>query len=304
MNHKFLPIAYHLGEFKPFTDANISIATQALNYGTAAFGGLRATINPKNKNQVILFRLDKHTKRLSQSAKYLNWNLEPTQIERLIIEFIKQNKPNKDIYIRPLIYVSDLGIAPKIDTSQKDFAIYGLEFGDYLGSEVSCCFSSWVRQVDSSLPLRGKMSGAYMTSALAKSEAIERGFDEAILMNNQGKVSEGSAMNIFIVRDGKLITPSVDQDILEGITRDSVIQIAKDGGIEVEIRPVDKTELIIADEVFLTGTAAKITSLKKIENYELAIDKPVASMLKDKLNKIILGQDLDYTDWISRVELE
>ena len=138
-----------------------------------------------------------------------------------------------------------------------------MELGDYLSPDgVSCRISSWYRQEDRSLPLRGKISGAYITSSLAKTEAVESGFDEAILLNSQGKVSEASGMNIFLVRNGELITPGLDQDILEGITRDSVIQIAKDLGIKVIERAVDKSEFFIAEEVFLSGTAAKVTPVK------------------------------------------
>jgi len=140
--------------------------------------------------------------------------------------------------------------------------------------------SSWTRQEDRSLPLRGKISGAYITSSLAKTEASLTGFDEALLLNSSGKVSEASGMNLFIVRNGDLVTPGVDQDILEGITRASVIELAKSFGINVIERPVDKTELLIADEVFLTGTAAKITPVKKIETTELNVERPIMNKLK------------------------
>jgi branched-chain amino acid aminotransferase len=156
------------------------------------------------------------------------------------------------------VYTSDLGISPRLHDVEKNFFVYGLELGDYLSPEgVTCRISSWYRQEDRSLPLRGKISGAYITSSLAKTEAVESGFDESILMNAQGKVSEASGMNVFIVRNGVLITPGHEQDILEGITRDSILTVARAMGIEVVERPVDKSELLIADEVFLSGTAAK-----------------------------------------------
>merc|ERR1712138_34793 len=148
---------------------------------------------------------------------------------------------------------------------------------------VSCRMSSWTRQEDRSLPLRGKISGAYITSSLAKTEASLSGFDEALLLNSSGKVSEASGMNLFIVRNGELITPGVDQDILEGITRASVIELAKSLGINVIERPVDKTELFISDEVFLTGTAAKITPIRQIESTLLNARRPVMDALKAKL---------------------
>jgi branched-chain amino acid aminotransferase len=151
--------------------------------------------------------------------------------------------------------------------------------------------------------LRGKISAAYITSALAKTEAVESGFDEAILMNSQGKVCEATGMNIFIIRNGQLITPSFDQDILEGITRDSVLTIARDLGIPVIERPVDKTELFIADEVFLSGTAAKITPIKRIETFSLPAAKPITYQLKEKLSSIVLNQEPKYQDWITKVPL-
>jgi branched-chain amino acid aminotransferase len=304
MMHNFLPIAYFQNQFVPFESANISIATHALHYGTGAFGGLRGIPDPENDQQILLFRLDRHCQRLSSSAKFLNYNLPADKIEQIITEFVQKNQPKTSFYIRPFVYTSDLGIAPRLHNIQKDFFVYGLELGDYLSPEgINCRISSWHRQEDRSLPLRGKISGAYITSSLAKTEAVESGFDEAILLNSQGKVCEASGMNIFVVRNGKLITPSFDQDILEGITRDSVITIAKDLGIEIIERPVDKTELLIADEVFLSGTAAKITPVKRIENYHLPEQKPITEKLREKLTAITENRDLNYQQWVYKVKI-
>lgn len=300
----FLPIAYFEGKFVPFVDANISIATHALHYGTGAFGGLRGTIDPQNNQQVLLFRLDRHCRRLSNSAKYLHYELEADKIQQVIIDFVKKNQPTKPFYIRPFVYTSDLGVAPRLHNIEKNFFVYGLEMGDYLSPDgISCRISSWYRQEDRSLPLRGKISGAYITSALAKTEAVDSGFDEAILMNSQGKVCEATGMNIFMVRHGKLITPSLDQDILEGITRDSILTIAKNLGIEIQEREIDKTELFIADEVFLCGTAAKITPVKKVENYNLPQNRPITNQLKTKLTAINENREPDYQDWITVINI-
>ncbi|MEL6927583.1 MAG: branched-chain amino acid transaminase [Cyanobacteria bacterium J06600_6] len=301
--HNFLETAYLQNKFVPFKEANISIATHALHYGTGAFGGMRGIPDPDNADRILLFRLDRHCRRLSDSAKLLNYDLPADKIEQIIIDFVKKNKPTKSFYIRPFVYTSDLGIAPRLHKIEKDFLIYGLELGDYLPPEgISCRISSWYRQEDRSLPLRGKISGAYITSSLAKTEAVESGFDEAILMNSQGKVCEASGMNIFMVRNNKLITPGFNQDILEGITRDSVIKIAKDMGIEVEERAIDKTELLIADEVFLSGTAAKVTPVKQIESYHLSTTRPVTEKIKAKLTSITKNQEPDYQDWISAID--
>ncbi|MEM8807179.1 MAG: branched-chain amino acid transaminase [Cyanobacteria bacterium P01_G01_bin.38] len=302
--HNFLPTAYFEGRFVPFGEANISIATHALHYGTGAFGGLRGIPNPQNPNQILLFRLDRHCQRLSKSARFLNFELPADKIQSVIVDFVKKNAPAVSFYIRPFVYTSDLGIAPRLHKVSKDFFVYGLELGDYLSPEgVSCRISSWYRQEDRSLPLRGKISGAYITSSLAKTEAVESGFDEAILMNSQGKVSEASGMNIFLVRDGKVITPGYEQDILEGITRDSVMTIAQDLGFEVIERPVDKSELLIADEVFLSGTAAKVTPVRQIESYYCSTHRPVTDQIREKLSAITEDREPDYQDWVFRVDI-
>jgi branched-chain amino acid aminotransferase len=301
--HNFLPTAYLKNQFVPFAEANISIATHALHYGTGAFGGMRGIPNPQNSQQILLFRLDRHCQRLSDSAKLINYNLPAEQIQQLIVDFVKKNRPDKPFYIRPFVYTSDLGIAPRLHKIEKDFFIYGLELGDYLPPEgISCRFSSWYRQEDRSLPLRGKISGAYITSSLAKTEAVESGFDEAILMNSQGKVCEASGMNIFMVRNGKLVTPGFEQDILEGITRDSILTVAKDLGIETSERAIDKSELLIADEVFLSGTAAKVTPVKQIENYHLSNNRPVTEKLKQKLTAITENKEPDYQNWVYAID--
>lgn len=301
--HNFLETAYFQNKFVPFKEANISIATHALHYGTGAFGGMRGIPNPENSNQILLFRLDRHCNRLSNSAKLLNYDLPADKIQQIIVDFVKKNQPDKPFYIRPFVYTSDLGIAPRLHKIEKDFLIYGLELGDYLPPEgISCRISSWYRQEDRSLPLRGKISGAYITSSLAKTEAVESGFDEAILMNSQGKVCEASGMNIFIVRNNKLITPGFNQDILEGITRDSVLTIARDLGIEVEERAIDKTELLIADEVFLSGTAAKVTPVKQVESYHLSTKRPLTEKIKNKLTSITQNKEPQYKDWIYIVD--
>ncbi len=297
--HNFLPTAYFKNQFLPFVDANLSIATHALHYGTGAFGGMRGIPDPQNPQQILLFRLDRHCRRLSDSARLLHFDLPADKIQNIIVEFVQANQPKTSFYIRPFVYTSDLGIAPRLHKIEKDFFVYGLELGDYLSPDgVSCRISSWYRQEDRSLPLRGKISGAYITSSLAKTEAVESGFDEAILMNSQGKVCEASGMNIFLVRNGELVTPGYDQDILEGITRDSILTLARDLGLSVVERPVDKSELFIADEVFLSGTAAKVTPIKRIENYKTPTHRPITEKLRDKLTAITENRDPKYQDWV------
>ncbi len=303
--HQFLPYAWFGGKCVPFAEATISVATHALHYGTGAFGGMRALPNPADPHEILLFRADRHARRLSQSAKLLLTELGEETILRAITTFLRANKPTCPVYLRPFVYTSDLGIAPRLHNIETDFLIYGLELGDYLSPEgVSCRISSWCRQEDRSLPLRGKISGAYITSSLAKTEAVKSGFDEALLLNSRGKVSEASGMNLFMVRDGVLITPGVDQDILEGITRSSVLELAKAMGIPTLERPVDKTELFIADEVFLSGTAAKVTPVRRIETTDLATKRPIMDAIRERLTAITEGRDPAYDHWVTRVNLQ
>lgn len=302
--HQFLPYAWFGGKCVPFAEATLSVATHALHYGTGAFGGMRALPNPADANEILLFRADRHARRLSQSARLLLTELSEDTIHSAIHQFLQANKPTTPVYLRPFVYTSDLGIAPRLHNIETDFLIYGLELGDYLSPEgVSCRISSWTRQEDRSLPLRGKISGAYITSSLAKTEAVKSGFDEALLLNSRGKVSEASGMNLFIVRDGVLITPGVDQDILEGITRASVLELAKTMGIPTLERPVDKSELFIADEVFLSGTAAKVTPIRRVETTELSADRPVMNAIRDRLTAITEGRDPAFDHWVTRVRL-
>ena len=303
--HQCLPYAWFQGRCVPFEEAKVSVATHALHYGTGAFGGTRAIPDPSKPGGMLLFRAERHARRLSQSARLLLSELSEATVMDALVTMLRANRPAIPIYLRPFVYTSDLGIAPRLHNIETDFLIYGLELGDYLSPEgVSCRISSWTRQEDRSLPLRGKISGAYITSSLAKTEAVSSGFDEALLMNTRGKVSEASGMNLFIVRDGDLITPGVDQDILEGITRASVIELAKSMGLNVIERPVDKTELFIADEVFLTGTAAKITPIRQLESTVLSHQRPVMDALRQRLIAITAGRDEEFRHWVTRIELD
>jgi branched-chain amino acid aminotransferase len=303
--HQFLPFAWFGGKCVPFADATLSVATHALHYGTGAFGGMRGLPNPEDPKEILLFRADRHARRLSQSARLLLTTLSEETVMEAIRAFIQANRPAKPFYMRPFVYTSGLGISPRLHDVVTDFLVYGIEMGDYLSPDgVSCRISSWTRQEDRSLPLRGKISGAYITSSLAKTEAVKSGFDEALLLNSRGKVSEASGMNLFIVRDGHLITPGVDQDILEGITRASILELAPAMGIPVIERAVDKSELFIADEVFLSGTAARITPVRCVESTELPTLRPVMERLRDRITSITEGRESEYEHWVSRIRIQ
>jgi branched-chain amino acid aminotransferase len=303
--HQFLPYAWFGGRCVPFAEATISVATHALHYGTGAFGGMRALPNPSDPGEILLFRADRHARRLSQSARLLLTELAEDTIMDGIVQILRANRPSTPVYLRPFVYTSDLGIAPRLHDIETDFLIYGIELGDYLSPDgVSCRISSWTRQEDRSLPLRGKISGAYITSSLAKTEAVKSGFDEALLLNSRGKVSEASGMNLFIVRDGVLITPGVDQDILEGITRASVLELAQAMGIPTLERPVDKSELFVADEVFLSGTAAKVTPVRRVETTDMPGNRPVMTAIRERLTAITEGRDSAYDHWVTRIRVD
>lgn len=305
MANGFLPQAYLKGKIVPFESAQVSVATHALHYGTAAFAGIRVYAGSPGAGQVMLFRPDLHIKRLSQSAKLLGYQISTKEITEAITRFIAANPGDEPYYMRPLVYASDLGVAPRLHDIEFDLLVYGIKMGEYLSGEgIGCCFSSWTRGEDRSLPLRGKISGTYVSSALAKTEAVSRGFDEAIFLNTKGKVAEGSAMNIFIVKEGKLVTPSVTQDILEGVTRRSVLEIAQDLGMSTEEREVDRSELLLAEEAFLTGTAAQIAPINKIEQYALPEKHPYTDKISKSLKGIINQESSEHREWLVRFKPE
>jgi branched-chain amino acid aminotransferase len=232
-------------KFVKAEEAKISIMTNALQYGTGVFGGIRGYYN-KSKKSIFVFRLQDHYQRFLNSLKILGVSIKYNQkeLEKITIELIRKNRPHQNIYIRPFAYAGSLYLAPNLVRDKDfDFALYIMPLEEYLpiNKGLKVCVSSWRRISDNSLPPRGKFSGAYLSSALINKEARDLGFDEAIVLNENGHISEGSAENLFIVRDGVLITSPVYEDILEGITRKTVLELAKDFKIPTEIRPIDRT---------------------------------------------------------------
>lgn len=309
MNFKYLPKVYIEKEFVDFANAKISVATNAFQFGTCAWGGMRVIFRKtETSKEYLIFRLDEHVKRLFDSSKMLflkDQIFTEDFLKTKILDFINENKNiEKDFYIRPIVYASGLGPMPTFSV-EKDFLIYGTELGNYLEPEgISVCISSFRRQEDIMIPTRGKIGGAYYISCAAKSEAQERGFDDAIMLTQNGKVSEGSAMNIFMVRDNVLITPPGTESILEGITRKSVIEIAKSLGIEVVERSVDLSELTFkAQEVFFTGTAAKLALCKKIEHVNLQNQKNIFNKIKNRLDEIYDLKIQEFENWITKIKI-
>ncbi len=263
---KEYPFAFIRGEIVPTEQATVSVMTNALHYGIGVYGGIKGT---KVGNQLAVFRLDDHLQRMKKSCRILRfpYEFDTEKAKKQIIELIKRNKPSATTYIRPLVYRSDTQLAPAI-MGEYDFAVYLLDMPHYFDpvKGTSVAVSSWRRNADNAIPPRTKATGGYINSALAIHDATQNGFDSAIMLDEHGNVSEGAVMNLFIVRDGVLITPSTDSSILEGITRRTVLELAKEWDLPVQERVVGRSELYVADEAFFCGTAANISWCPRIDN--------------------------------------
>lgn len=299
------PYAFFQGKVVKIEDAKVSIQTNALQYGTAIFGGIRGYYNEDEK-AVYVFRIEDHYKRFISSAKILGtplpYNLE--EFKKITIDLVKKNKPTTDAYLRPYGYVGNLELGPNLANVKLDFALYMIPLGEYLpvSKGLNMGVSTWQRISDNAIPSRAKASGGYINSALARAEATYNGYDEAILLNKDGHVSEGSAENFFMVRNGILVTPSLSEGILEGITRRSVVQIAKDMGIPVEARAIERTELYVADEIFLSGTGCQVAWVHSIDKRVVTPQiGPITKKLQDKFFAIVRGQDKEYRDWCTKI---
>jgi branched-chain amino acid aminotransferase len=270
-------IVFLNGAFLPESETRVPLLTHCLNYGTGIFEGIRANHDDRT-GEVLLFRAKDHFERMKHNAKFLNITLplSSDELVRAAAELIRRNALMTDLYIRPLAFKSATKIGVGLP-AEDSFAMIALPMGSYLDTHkgLHCGISSWRRIQDNAIPCRAKICGAYVNSSLAAQEARDRGFDEAIFLNETGHIAEGSAMNIFLVRDGRLITPDVSQGILEGITRDTVITLAEERGIAaIEQRPVDRTELYVADEVFLCGTAAQIAPVTRVDGRPVGAGEP------------------------------
>lgn len=295
--------AFFKGEFVPLKDAKVSVMTHALHYGTGVFEGIRGNWN-QEKGAVYIFRLREHYQRLLRGCRLLMLDI-PYSAEELCnitVELVERNGHQQDIYIRPLAYKSaELVANLKLQEIASDFTLITVPFGSYLGSDVlRCCTSSWRRVDDPMIPARFKISGIYVNSILAKTEATLAGFDEAILLNQDGHVCEGSGENIFMVFDGRLFTPPLEENVLPGITRDTIVQLAQhELGLEVVERNIDRSELYMADEFFLTGTAAHLTPVVQLDNRPIAdgTPGPITARLQKMYFDIVVGRNPKYLHW-------
>lgn len=295
--------AFFEGKIVPFSEAKISIATHAFLYGTAVFGGIRAYWNEEQK-KLFVFRPYDHYRRLLHSARMMCMEVayDEEALIQLTLDLIHADGWQRDIYIRPTIYKADLGIGVRLHDLRDELCIFIIPFDKYVKNDTNAhvTISSWRRIDDNVIPARGKVSGAYANSALIKTDAVRAGFDEALVLDQNGHISEGSAMNIFMLRNGTLITPPVTDNILEGITRRSVIELARNElGLEVVERSIDRTEVFIADELFLTGTAAQITAVTKVDHRPVGKGEmgPVTSKLRALFEDIVRGKNPKYAHW-------
>lgn len=295
--------AFFEGKIVPLSEAKISIATHGFLYGTAVFGGLRGYWNEEMK-RLFVFRPYDHFRRLLHSAKMMAMQTEYDEesLIELTLDLLRADNWQQDIYMRPTFYKADLGIGVKLHGVRDEFCMFVMAYEPYVKNDANAhvTISSWRRIDDNVIPARGKVAGAYVNSALIKTDAVRAGFDEAFVLDNNGHISEGSAMNIFMVRDGALITPPVTDNILEGITRKSVIELARDElGLDVRERSIDRTEVFIAEELFLTGTAAQITAVTKVDHRPVGagVMGPITARLRALYEDILRGKNRKYAHW-------
>lgn len=301
MKDNFFPYTFFQGKFVKSEEAKVSIMTNALQYGTGVFGGIRGYYH-KNKKFLSIFRMEDHYQRLLNSLKILgvSINYSLNELKAITIELVQKNKPKTDVYFRPFAYAGSLNLAPNLSRdSVFDFALYMIPLGEYLPVDkgLSVIVSSWRRISDNAIPARAKISGCYVNSALARKEASDKGYDEAIVLDEKGNVCEGSAENLFIVRDGILITPPVSDDILEGITRKTIIELAKDLNLPFQERSIDRTELYLAQEAFFSGTGVQIAWISQIDERKIGEGKKgkITKKLQDLFFKIVKGDHKKYS---------
>ena len=300
------PIAYINGAYVPSEEASVSIMTHAFNYGTGLFEGIRAYYNP-DEDGFLIFRLKEHIDRLVRNGKILCMEVpeDAVKMEEICIELTRKSGFKEGVYIRPILYKSELSLGPKLKGVDSSLCCYVIKLGDYVDIEsgLNVAVSSWRRLADNAIPTRAKTTGSYINSALAATEAKSNGYDEALFTREDGTISEGSAMNIFMVLDGKLITPPPTSDILVGITRNTVIELARDVlGIEVIERPIGRTELYVCDELFFCGTGAQVAPVRSVDKRLVGegTPGPISKKLQDLYFGVVMGRVKEYSHWCTR----
>ena len=304
-------LAFFQGEIVPVENAKVGVMTHALHYGTTVFEGVRGNWN-EAQGKLFIFRLREHYERLLRGCKVMMISL-PYSVDDLVhitVDLIQSCGYTEDLYIRPVAYKSEEAVANlKLNTLESDFTLMALPFGSYIETEgaISCKTSSWRRPDDTMMPTGVKLTGLYTTSILAKTEAVVAGYDEAILLNHDGTVSEGSGENLFLVQGDRISTPSETDNCLLGITRDSVITLAREElGIDVVERRIHRSELYLADEIFLTGTAAHVTPVGRLDDRAVGDGEtgPTTQRVQQIYQGVIRGNNPKYLDWCTAVAIE
>ena len=304
-------MAFFHGETVPVSEAKVSIMTHALHYGTAVFEGVRGNWNDE-QSTMFVFRLREHYERLLRGCRIMMMDI-PYSVDdlcQITVDLLQSCGYTEDVYIRPIAYKSEELVANlKLHELSSDFALMVVPFGSYIDADgaIRCCTSSWRRMDDTNTPPRVKISGNYVNSILAKTEAVLAGFDEGILLNMDGTVSEGTGENLFVVIDGTTHTPPIGDNILTGITRDSIFQLAHDRlGLEITERHISRSELYLADELFLTGTAAHVTPVGHVDSRPIGDGDvgPTTAKLRDLYASVVTGNEPDYLHWCTAVTLE
>ncbi len=299
-------VAFFDGRYMPIREAKVSVLTHAFNYGTGVFEGIRAYWNDEH-GQLYGLHLREHFSRLHSSCRLMRLDLRYSvdELIEIALELVRRSGFREDAYIRPIVYKSSELIGVRLHDLESSMTMFTVPFGDYIdvGRGISCGVSSWRRTDDNAVPARSKITGSYVNAALAKTEAQEAGFDEAIVLTQDGHVSEGSAENLFMVRDGVLLTPPVTDNILEGIVRSSILRLADDEGIPVVTRQIDRTELYVCDELFLCGTGAQVSAVTSVDRRPVGEGAvgPITARLSGIYFAAVRGRAERYRSWLTPV---
>jgi branched-chain amino acid aminotransferase len=299
--------AFFKGQIVPIEEAQISIMTHAFNYGTGCFEGIRAYWN-EQEGQLFVFRLQEHFERMRRSARILRIDLayEPEELSEITVELLRQESYREDTYIRPLAYKADEIVGVRLHNLTDEFVMFATPFGRYIENEEGAhvCISSWRRVDDNAVPARAKITGAYINSALSKTDAVLSGYDEALVLTERGHISEGSAENFFMVRDGSLVTPPITSNILEGITRETIMTLAREEmGLRTIERTIDRSEIYVCEEAFLTGTGVQVAAITRVEHRPIGSGSigPVVSRLRELYFDVVRGKNPAYRQWCTPV---
>jgi branched-chain amino acid aminotransferase len=300
-------ICYFEGEFVPMRDAKVSIMTHAFMYGTATFEGIRAYWN-EEQGALHGLRIREHVERIRQSCRILMIEPVPSvdELTRLIVETVRRNGFREDVYIRPSFYKSTRAIGVRLHDLEHQLYIITLPFGNYVDTEhgLKLMTSSWRRNADEAIPARGKIVGGYVNMAFQKTEAELNGYDEALVLTGDGHINEASAANLFVIRDGVALTPPVNDDLLEGVTRKAIFEILANEGIPVEIRSIDRSEIYIADEALLCGTGVQVSPVVEVDHRPVGSGEvgPIGRLIRERYFDAVRGRLPEYGHWLTTIE--